>query len=140
MSPDRVFIDTNVLVSAIAFDGNEREVVGRAIDGAIKLVFSTFVLRETRRVVAARFPTRVPRLEWVLTILDYELLADPSSELLREASGIVRDPGDVDVLASIMQARPDVALTGDKDLLTEQVRAIAPVCTCADYLGRLEEV
>lgn len=139
MKLDRVFVDTNVLFSAIGFDGNEREVVGRAIDGTLRLVLSDFVIREARRVLARKSPNRLSRFEWTLTILDYELVATPLDDLLETASHLVRDPGDAKVLAAILKARPEFALTGDKDLLTDEVKAVAPTCTCAEYLQRLRE-
>ena len=41
------------------------------------------------------------------------------------------------IFAGILLAMPDFALSGDKDLLTDEVRAIAPVCMCAEYLEKL---
>lgn len=135
MLPERVFIDTNVLVSAIAFDGKEREFLHLALDGKIRPVLSNYALSEARRVVEDKFPAHLPRLQWALALLEYELVTDLDPAVITWVEGLVRDPGDVNVLAAILTAGPDYAVTGDKDLLTEEIRAIAPTCRCADYLA-----
>lgn len=136
MPLERVFIDTNILVSAIGFDGHECAVVKLGQAGQIRLVLADVVVREARRLFRTKFPSLEHRLEWELSLLDYEAVDDPEPSLITQAARVVRDPGDIEVLASILASKPDVALTGDKDLLTEEVRAIAPTCRCADYLEK----
>ncbi len=139
MQRDRVFVDTNTFVSAVVFEGNERRLLMCALDRTIRFVLADVVLRETERVISSKFPHRLPTLEWVLDRLDFERVKELPQNLLRMASRVVRDPTDVEVLASIMLSEPDVALTGDKDLLTDEVKAVAPMCRCAEYLERLEQ-
>lgn len=137
MPLDRVFIDTNILVSAAVFTGNERTLIDLALQGQFRALLSNYVIQEARRVVGVKFPPSATRLEYLLEAMDYELVPGPPPSLSSFAGSIVRDVGDVAVLAAILLAKPDVALTGDKDLLTDEVRAIAPVRTCADYLRSL---
>ncbi len=139
MPLERVFIDTNVLVSAIAFDGKERELLHLETEGQIIAVLSGFVLNEADRVIRAKFPTKWQRLQWELSLLEYELVADLPPSLITQAAAIVRDPGDVEILAAILACSPDAAVTGDKDLLTDEIKAVAPTCRCAEYLARREE-
>lgn len=136
MPLERVFIDTNVLVSAIAFNGKERELLHLALDGEIKPILSDYVLMEARKVIEDKFPVHVPRLQWALALLEYEPVTDLDSAVITWVAGLVRDPGDVDVLAAILTAGPDYAVTGDKDLLTDEIKAIAPTCRCAEYLAQ----
>lgn len=102
MQPERVFIDTNILVSAVAFGGNPRKLIDLALGGRISLVLSEFVAREARRVIATRFPSYVHRLEWELAVLDCEMVSRAEPLLLARAAGLVRDPGDIEVLAAIL--------------------------------------
>ncbi len=139
MPLERVFIDSNVLVSGIAFRGNEHALIGLALDGTIVPVISEAVLRETCRVLEAKFPAIASRLPRLLSLLEYELISDLEPSSVTKAAKVVRDPGDVEILAAILTARPDSAITGDKDLLTDEVRAIAPTCRCADYLREREQ-
>lgn len=136
MRPDRVFLDTNVLLSGLIFRGNEARVLELAIQGRICLVLSRFVLQEARDVLQAKFSGHLHVLDAFLNLLGYELAADPGPESLSRAADMVRDPGDVPILAAIFDVKPDHALTGDKDLLTDAVRGVAPVKTCAEYLQR----
>jgi putative PIN family toxin of toxin-antitoxin system len=139
MQPDRVFVDTNVLVSGTAFKGNERELIRMGVAGIVKLVLADAVILEARRVIRDKFPEYESGLDWVLTKADYHPVPRPSPRQITAAARLVRDPDDAAVLASILASNPDVALTGDKDLLTDEVKAIAPMCTCAEYLRRLGE-
>lgn len=139
MPLERVFIDTNVLVSAIAFNGREREVLHLATDGKITPVLSELVLSEAYRVIEAKLPEFMSRLRAELSLLEYELVSELEPSLVTTAAGIVRDPGDVEILAAILTAKPDYAVTGDKDLLTDEIRAVAPVYRCADYLRQRSE-
>ena len=138
MSTDRVFVDTNVVLSGLLFRGNEAKVLNLALKGRVRLVLAEAVVIEAREVLANKFPEKQDEFEDFLNEVDCELVPYPDEAELENVSGVVRDPDDVPVLASILRSKPHVALTGDKDLLTEQVRAIAPVCTCAEYLRRLE--
>lgn len=137
MQPERVFVDTNVLISGTVFRGNERELLRIGVAGIVKLVLADVVILEARRVIRDKFPEYEAGLDWVLSKADYDPVAKPSLRRITTAAGLVRDPNDVEVLASILASKPDVALTGDKDLLTDEVKAIVPVCTCAEYLARL---
>lgn len=138
MQPERVFVDTNVLISGLVYKGNESELIRSALAGSIRLLIAEVVLFETRRVMAYKFAPHLPRLDAFLEKANYESVPEAGPQLISAAAKLVRDPDDVPILASILLSKPDVALTGDKDLLTDEIRAIAPVCTCAEYLQRLE--
>ena len=137
MSIRRVFIDTNVLLSGLAFGGNEATVLRLAAANQVRLVISQAVLRETRSGIDRKFPQLAGDLEDLLSKVSWESVDYPDAEAIASASRLIRDPNDAPILASIILAKPDFALTGDKDLLTDEVKAIAPVCTCADYLRSL---
>jgi putative PIN family toxin of toxin-antitoxin system len=138
MSRERVFLDANVIVSGLAYNGKQARILELADAGRIRLVLAEQVLVEARDVLENKF--QLPRgvIDGLLSGIDYELAPLPSPEAVCEAAKLVRDPDDAVILASIVVVRPDVALTGDKDLLTDEVKAVAPMCTCADYLRRLQ--
>jgi predicted nucleic acid-binding protein len=70
----------------------------------------------------------------VLGLLNYVLLQHPSEESIESVQTTLRDPNDVEILASLIEYKPDYALTGDKDLLTNDVQSIFPTCRCADFI------
>ena len=136
MGVERVFVDTNILLSGLMFVGNESQLLELAAQGKIRLLISAAVLDEARAVLEARFPAYVDVLAKFLALLDYDEVPYPSDDAANEASAVVRDPADAVILASILLAKPDSAITGDKDLLTDRVRGVAPMCRCAEYLRK----
>ena len=117
----RVFLDTNVLVSALATRGLCSDLL-RAVIANHSLIAGESVLRELRRVLDEKFG--VPRA----TI-------DAADEFLRETAVVVAeaapvavelvDPDDVPILGEAVAGKTDVLVTGDRDLL--RVAAEAPV-------------
>ena len=117
----RVFLDTNVLVSAFATRGLCADVM-RHVLAEHELVIGEVVLRELRK--ALRVKLKLP----VAAVTAIE-------ELLREGGVIpkprapsnleVRDPDDRWILASAIAGHADVLVTGDRDLL--EVAARSPV-------------
>jgi len=113
----RVFLDTNVLVSAYATRGLCAEVV-RVVLAEHELVLGEVVLDELERVLVEKI--RLPRAD-VAEILAFlrEHPVQPRSEALGSVLGSieVRDPDDAWVLAAALEASADVLVTGDPDLL-----------------------
>lgn len=115
----RVFLDTNVLVSALATRGLCADVL-RQVLAEHELVVGEVVLRELRK--ALRGKLKLP-IETVTAI----------DELLRESEVVpkprkpseleLRDPDDRWVLASAIAGRADVLVTGDQDLLVVAARS-----------------
>jgi putative PIN family toxin of toxin-antitoxin system len=109
----RIFLDTNVLVSAFATRGLCADLVN-AILAEHELVVGETVLMELRRVLKQKL--RAPS----------ETIEEVDSFLRREASVVqggpvlaldLRDANDRRVLSEAVEARVDVLVTGDRDLL-----------------------
>lgn len=135
MATDRVFPDTNVLLSGLVFSGNESKLLELAVAGEIRLVISDVVLAEARAVLREKFPKHEGVLDEFLRLVEYESVPAPDVVAVDKAKSVLRDPNDAPILASILLSAPDVALTGDKDLLTGEVRAFFPILTCSEYLN-----
>jgi len=134
MASLRVVLDTNVLVSALAYPGS---IPGRILnawrEGEVDLVLSRFILDEMVRVLP-----RLPRIK--LTPAEIRDLADsflflaeivePSSEL----EVALRDSADQLVLGTLRAAQADYLVTGDKDLLALGERY--PIVTPAIFWER----
>jgi putative PIN family toxin of toxin-antitoxin system len=130
----RVVMDTNVLVSALAYPGS---IPGRILsawrEGEVDLVLSRYILDKMVRVL--------PRLARItLTPAEIRDLADsflflaeivePSAEV--EAS--LRDQADQLVLGTLRAVQADYLVTGDKDLLALGERY--PIVTPAVFWER----
>ena len=117
----RVFLDTNVLVSAFATRGVCADVL-RVVLAEHTLVTGEVVLRELGRVLRTRIglpPGAVREIDEFLR--EYEVAPKPSAR----AAVPQRDPDDQWVVASAVESRADVLVTGDRDLL--DIPADAPI-------------
>lgn len=109
----RVFLDTNVLVSAFGTRGLCADLF-RLVLAEHHLIVGEVVLEELRRVLPARFRLPVARVTEVEELLRaYEIVEYPAAP----DAVPVRDPDDGWILASARLARADVLITGDADLL-----------------------
>ncbi len=126
MAP-RIFIDTNVLISAVLFGGLPGQVVDAARDGRLEGIVSLHVLSEVRDVL-----TR-PQFGF-----DAEL-ADIVAEEIAASCEVVplewarerwsSDPDDDPVVEAAVFARAEAVVTGDAALLGLRVpglRFVAP--------------
>lgn len=117
----RVFLDTNVLVSAFATRGICADVL-RVVLAEHTLVTGEVVLREQRRVLKTRIGLPAGAITEIDAFLrDYEVTRKPSAP----AAVPQRDLNDQWVVASAVDGRAHVLVTGDRDLL--EIAANAPI-------------
>jgi putative PIN family toxin of toxin-antitoxin system len=117
MSGLRVVLDTNVLVSGLAYPGSvPGRIVGIWRQGGLDVVLSRYILDEMVRVLP-----RLSRLH--LNSSEIRDLADSLMFLAdivepdAEQDSSLRDPADQPVLATLRASKADYLITGDKDLL-----------------------
>ena len=135
----RLVLDTNVLLSGIAYPGSlPGKIITAWRHGSVEVVLSTFILEELRRVL--------PRLVARHGLTDGEIddLIDTLSiqaELLEPEPAdapALRDKNDLPVLGTLMAAKRagtiDYLITGDKDLLA--LADSYPVITPAEFWER----
>lgn len=119
MATLRVVLDTNVLLSGIAYP---HSIPGRIFlawrHGSIEVVLSSFILDELRRVLprlSGRHGLTAGEIDDLIDTLSLQAdLVEPSGEPLPG----LRDVDDLPVLGTLVAARADYLITGDKDLLT----------------------
>lgn len=123
----KVFIDTNVLVSAFTARGLCADLIEVILTDHI-LITGEFVLKELDRVLTTKL--KVPEKD-VLEILKF--LNDFHVEPLPDKPSKVKIDDDDDrwVLESAVRANADILVTGDKDLLeirseVKQLNIITP--------------
>ena len=129
----RVFLDTNVLMSAIATRGICADLL-RSVVAEHELIVGEVVLTELRRVLAAEFRLPVERIDEVETFLrTYEVVAKPHAR----DPVVVRDPADRWVLANARAATADILVTGDADLLAVAATAGLGIVTPREFWTEL---
>lgn len=135
----RVVLDTNVLLSGIAFPGS---IPGKIMSawrlGSLEVVLSDFIIEELRRVLPRlghRHGLTSAEIDDLLDILSIqaEILAPhvPDEQLLRDTNDL---PVLGTLLAAVRAGNIDYLLTGDKDLLVLADRY--PIISPADFWAR----
>lgn len=132
----RTVLDTNVLLSGIAYPGSvPGKIMAAWRHGSIEVVLSTYILEELRRVLprlANRHGLTGREIDDLVDILSIQAeVIEPSTS----ASPKLRDLNDMPVLGTLLAAdgtfRADYLITGDKDLLV--VAGQYPIVTPAQF-------
>ncbi len=128
-APDRaLFVDANVLVSAVLFHGPEERLVHLAHGGSVRLQTSAYVLEQVRRVLAVKFALPADRVDQAIDLLPVSVVPEAGESALARAHGLLRDPSDAPVLAAAWDCGAAVLVTGDRDLLDLGGNAGLPIC------------
>lgn len=109
----KVFLDTNVLASAIATRGLCSELLESVIHDH-ELLTCQPVLRELERVLAQKFRLPEAVVAGFLTLLKAEGTLVESRKSLPIP---IKDAGDIPILACAIAGKADVFVTGDKELV-----------------------
>jgi uncharacterized protein len=130
----RVVLDTNVLVSGVAYPAS---IPGRIVStwrqGGLDVVLSRYILDETLRVLP-RFPQLRMNSGKLRDLVDsFMFLADIVEPDTYEEPAL-RDANDQKVLGTLVAAKADYLITGDKDLLALAEKY--PIVTPAAFWAR----
>jgi putative PIN family toxin of toxin-antitoxin system len=109
----RIFLDTNVLVSAVATRGLCADVL-QAVLARHELILGEAVLEELQRVLPEKFKLSHEVTQEVVALLRREATVIGQAPPLEVA---VRDPNDLPVLEQAVAGAADFLVTGDLDLL-----------------------
>ena len=107
----RVVLDTNVIISALNFPGNERMVLELALRGRFELFLSWFILDEAAGVLTRKFGWDAERTTQALMVLES---AATVIEPTRMAEVIEGGHADNRVLECAVAAGADYLVTGDR--------------------------
>lgn len=129
----RVFLDTNVLVSAFTTRGLCADVL-RVVLRDHTLLTGEFNLGELRRVLRTRMVAPEHVVDSAESLLRGHVVV-PAPEA--PASIEVRDPDDAWVLASAVAGKADILVTGDRDLLAIRSEAPLTIVTPRQWWNRL---
>lgn len=135
--PPRWVVDTNVLISALLWQGTPGKVFELAGEGDIQLVTSRSLLDELAATLAkpklARF-VEATGLSAADMLRNYRRLASTVT-VKPLARPVARDRDDDAVLACALAAHAALIVTGDDDLLILGTFMEIPILTVAQALG-----
>lgn len=112
----RVFLDTNVIASAIATRGLCADVLRTAI-GFHDWVVSDPLIAELRRILKDKFGAPDGMIADVVRLLRQDTI---EADALPLADLPLKDPADVAVVSSALNGGAEVFVTGDKEILELQ--------------------
>ena len=110
----RVVLDTNTLISAFGWDGNERKIFDLCVDGKLKLCMSYDMLKELERVI------EYPRIKFtdeqkkrsVGLVLEVAEFVEPDEKI----NLIKDDPDDNKIIECAVASFAHYIVSGDKHL------------------------
>jgi uncharacterized protein len=127
----RLVLDTNVLVSGIAYpQSTPGRIISAWKQGALGVVLSRYILDEMVRVLP-RLPRVALNEEEIRDLADSFLFLAEIVEPVNAKEGKLRDKADAAVLSTLLASSADYLITGDKDLLA--LAAKYPVVTPAAF-------
>lgn len=130
----RVVLDTNVLVSGLAYPASiPGRILGAWRQGGLDLVLSRYILDEMTRVLPRLSAVSLSATE-IRDLADSFMLMADVVEPLSEGEPALRDGKDQLVLGTLKSANARYLVTGDKDLLA--LRNKFPIVTPAEFWER----
>jgi putative PIN family toxin of toxin-antitoxin system len=109
------FLDSNVIVSGIAWDGNERRLLELGMAQEIELVTCSYVPSEIESVLSKFGFSRAMIIDELLHLRAFIRMVDPAEDEIRENWNLLRDKSDVPILTAAIKSG-STFVTGDKRL------------------------
>lgn len=110
----RVFLDTNVLASALATRGLCADIL-RDVIGSDELIISDPLLDELHRILRKKFSLPEPLVEEMLAFLQRDTIHSQIGDMLDIG---IKDKDDIIVLSSAVNGKAEFFVTGDKEVLS----------------------
>lgn len=118
----RVFIDTNVIVSAALFPNSiPAKAYEKAASYPNKGIVCSQTFEEMRKTFNKKFPDKIRLLEHFIAIAISGLIVVPVSDAALADEDRIRDAKDIPLYRTAKRAEADVILTGDKDFLEADI-------------------
>ena len=113
----QIMLDTNILISAVIFDGKIEKLLNTLKKAGNQLLVSDYVENEFKKKVHAKWADRAKEI-----FAKYASLNLVSCKSTDQILGKVRDEKDIPVLSDAIFHEVDILLTGDKDFLESEIK------------------
>lgn len=130
----RVFVDTNVLFSAVIIPNSLPYRLLDVVQSQYRLLICTYSLHEISHSLRRKRPEVLADWDGLLSWLRFELIHTPDPDEIDFTLPPIRDEGDIPILASALIAKPDAFVSGDKDFQTSEIHESLPVYTPANFM------
>lgn len=130
----RIVLDTNVLVSGLAYPATvPGQILSAWKQGGVELALSRDILDELVRVLPRLRPIALNAAE-IRDLADSFLFLAEIVAPVPVPEETLRDPAGLPVLGTLLAARADYLIAGDKDILA--LGALFPILTPAEFWER----
>jgi len=133
----RVMLDTNVIISALLFPSAKMNAMMQCVLMKHRLVLSSYVVDELKRVVRRKFPQKEAVIDKLLTMLSFEYAYTP--EKVEDGLFYIRDIKDYPVLYTAILEDVDVLVTGDRDFADIDIEK-PEIMTPAEFIEKFLSV
>ncbi len=134
MGAPKVLLDTNILISALGWNGNPREIFLKCVRCELELVTSPEQLNELRRVMDyPKFMFTEEQKETFITIL---LNIATMTEISGSLKVITEDPDDNAILETAVVGNVCYIISGDPHLLKLKEFGRISIVTAAEFLSQ----
>ena len=132
----RVFVDTNIVISAMLFpNGKVAKVFSHLLEKQT-VIISSYTKEECVEVFEKKFPAKKEQLEIFFDGINFEEFKSPN-KIDEKKYPKIRDIKDLPVLVSAILSDADILLTGDKDF--EDIKIDKPlIFTPSKYYELIE--
>lgn len=138
----KVFVDTNILLSGIFFDGNESKILDLV---ELDFVTSEDVVDELRRVVRKKLKylkestLEIALAETEKALTDISIIPRAKySHKLKDAASLINHKKDIPILAAVLYVKPDYFLTGDGHFFTDRIKHKVNVLTAKEFFAKIK--
>ena len=125
----RIFIDSNILISAIVFDKNELEFIIRCVSDGDEIYISEHILEESVRVFKDKFPEYLDIFKKFVETGELKIIKKNLYRNKIKEYKNLRDKYDAHVIAGAVAKNCTYIISGDKDLLSYKHKKIKIVRT-----------
>ena len=137
MKRDRVVLDTNVLISAVLFNGSPRAILELVIGGSVHCSLSLAILDELRDVLE-RPKFRFSPEQAFQVIEELHAVCDIVNPAIR-VNVITADPNDNIILECALESKADIIISGDQHLLAVAEFKGIQIVSPSDYIRMIKE-
>jgi putative PIN family toxin of toxin-antitoxin system len=130
----RVVLDTNVIISALLFDGLPEHLVLSTLLGSNQLVLSPYIITETARILESKFSVEPQSLK-----LLQQILGEAEIIYFQPFLNIIADEPDNRILETAVKGDAQYLVTGDKLLLELQKHEAVQVVSVKKYIEIIED-
>lgn len=133
----KITIDTNILVSALGWNGAEASVVEMILESKLELYLSTEILSEFFRVVKyPKFRFADSEIDgFIGRLLSNSVIVNPSQSV----EVIIDDPADNKILECALEGKCEFIISGDRHLLSLGEYEGIKILRAADFLKVLDK-